>query len=216
MFVERNKKRLVENKEEETKLSEKKELNKEEAKKDLDREVSDMKKRFQNARVKALKEKKDVSKVKVPKKNIPIDKIEANKRKEKKLAFIFDSEGAREERNNNLENSKVDEEPVKKKQKVLVESKPLFIIAYHNFQVSSVSKLSPRKQATKSKPTSISKATTLVKVTAVPKVLVLPKAAASSMASSSKPAKTYSLSSKVLPVPDLSKVKVPKKVSFLD
>jgi hypothetical protein len=133
-----------------------------------------MKKRFLNARVKALKEKTDVSKLKVPKKNILIDKIEANKRKEKKLAFIFDSEGAREERNNNLENSKVDEEPVKKKQKVLVESKPLFIIAYHNFQVSSVSKLSPPKQATKSKPTPIPKATTLVKVT-LPKVLVLPR-----------------------------------------
>ena len=75
MFGERNKKRLVENKEEEIKLSEKKELSKEEAKKDFEREVSDMKKRFQDARVKALKEKKDVAKVKVPKKNIPIDKI---------------------------------------------------------------------------------------------------------------------------------------------
>ena len=214
MFKERNKKRLVENKEEETKLSEKKEQKKEEAKKDFEREVSDMKKRFQNARVKALKEKKDVSKVKVPKKNIPIDKVEATKRKEKKLAFIFDSDGARRESNNNVENSKVDEEPVKKKQKVCVESNPLFIIDKNNFQVSSVSKLSPPKQATKSKPTHIPKSSSLDEATVSPQVLALPKPAASSLASSSNPANTSSLSSKVLPVP--RKAKLPKKASLIE
>lgn len=36
-----------------------------------------------------------IGKVKIPKKNIPNDKVGATKRKEKKLAFIFDSDGAR-------------------------------------------------------------------------------------------------------------------------
>ena len=48
-----------------------------------------MKKRFLEARVKALKEKKDVAKVKVPKKRVAIEKTEADNRKKKKLAFLL-------------------------------------------------------------------------------------------------------------------------------
>ena len=54
------------------------------------REIAEMKRRYQDARVRALKEKQDVTKVKVPnKKVVPVEKVEKDKTKETKLAFLF-------------------------------------------------------------------------------------------------------------------------------
>ena len=44
-----------------------------------------MKKRFIEAKVKAVKLKEDVSKVKAPKKRVAIEKVESDDRKKKKL-----------------------------------------------------------------------------------------------------------------------------------
>jgi hypothetical protein len=51
-------------------------------------EVQEMKKRFLEAKVKAVKLKEDVSKVKAPKKRVAIEKVESDDRK-KKLAFLL-------------------------------------------------------------------------------------------------------------------------------
>ena len=52
-------------------------------------EVQEMKKRFLEAKVKAVKLKEDVSKVKPPKKRVAIEKVESDDRKKKKLAFLL-------------------------------------------------------------------------------------------------------------------------------
>ena len=82
------KRKAKENAEEKKELQEKKENDQEEAERDLQKEIADMKRRFQEARVTALKEKKDVTKVKIPKKRIAIEKVGAEDQKKKKLAFL--------------------------------------------------------------------------------------------------------------------------------
>ena len=62
---------------------------KEEDLRNLNREVHEMKKRFLEAKVKAVKQKEDVLKVKAPKKRIAIEKVESDNRKKKKLAFLL-------------------------------------------------------------------------------------------------------------------------------
>ena len=62
----------------------------EEAEKDLMKEFAAMKKRFHDVRVKAVTDGKDVTKVKVPKKRIAIEKPDGeNMEKKKKLSFII-------------------------------------------------------------------------------------------------------------------------------
>lgn len=97
----RSKERKSENKKEALVLEEKKQKDKVDAKKDLAREISEMKRRYQDARVKALKEKKDVTKVKVPRKAVPVQKVETDKRKKEKLAFVF---AIASPGNNNIDN----------------------------------------------------------------------------------------------------------------
>ena len=70
-------------------LEEKSDEDKVEAEKDLQKEIADMKKRFQEARVAAIKENKDIKQVKIPKKRISIEKVDNNDLKKKKLAFLI-------------------------------------------------------------------------------------------------------------------------------
>ena len=89
-YAEEVKKKTSEAAEEKKELEKKKLDDDKEAEKDLVKEVSDMKRRFQEARVKALKEGKEVATVKVPKKRVGIEKAsEAVLGKQKKLSFLF-------------------------------------------------------------------------------------------------------------------------------
>ena len=65
-------------------------------------EVQEMKKRFLEAKVKAVKLKEDVSKVKAPKKRVAIEKVESDDRKKKKLAFLLPESEVLNREGNNL------------------------------------------------------------------------------------------------------------------
>ena len=70
------------------------------AEKSLMKEVAEMKRRYQESVVKAVKRGEDVKKVKVPKKRIGIEKEAESEmtRKKQKLAFVFASDKELEER----------------------------------------------------------------------------------------------------------------------
>ena len=86
--------------EKETRLEENKIKDQADAEKSLMKEVAEMKRRYQESVVKAVKRGEDVKKVKVPKKRIGIEKEAESEmtRKKQKLAFVFASDKELEER----------------------------------------------------------------------------------------------------------------------
>ena len=75
---------------------------KEEDLRNLNREVHEMKKRFLEAKVRAVKNKEDVLKVKAPKKRVAIEKVESDNRKKKKLAFLLPESEVLDQEGNKL------------------------------------------------------------------------------------------------------------------
>lgn len=108
--------RAKENKAKEKEQVERKAKDDAEEENDLKKEITDMKRKFQDARVRALKNKEDMTEVKVPKKRIAIEKLDETERKKKKLQFVFPKMDGND---NIIRNSEVDDK-IPKKGKLVV------------------------------------------------------------------------------------------------